>query len=111
MAFLTLPIIVFTQVNSSFVTLWCPPPVTILSCKQPAFFTAEKQAKPSETTKLPDCTCCCAHFAISVSRKPFTTVMLIAIGWPSSLVDIATTYGTLFSDPLPLDPPCLSPPQ
>src|SRR5664280_957380 len=111
MAFFTLPIRVLIQVNSSLVTLCGPPPVTILIWLHPAAVTAEKQGNPSEMTVLPGCKCCFAQREISVSRKPLTTFMFIAIGWPSLFNETAATNGTLLAEPRPLLPPRRSPPQ
>ena len=92
---LMLPGIVFTQRNSGCSTAAFPPPVTIGSCTQPAAVTPLKQVSPSQSTCVPGPRCCCAQAAISVRRKPSTTVSVTRSGCPCSLVSTAATNGVL----------------
>ena len=50
---------------------------------------------------MPGLRCCCAQAAISVSRKPSTTVSFTRNGWPSALVSTAATKGVLPGAPAP----------
>ena len=90
---ITLPVRVLVQANSSLVTLWGPPPVTMPIGLQPAPVTAEKQGNPSEMTVPLGCKCCFAQRDISVSRKPLTTFMSVAMGWPPAFSETAATKG------------------
>ena len=56
---------------------------------RPAPVTAEKQGNPSEMTVLLGCKCRFAQRDIPASRKPLTTFMSAAIGWPASLGETA----------------------
>ena len=80
---------VLTHLNSSRFTQFGPPPVTILICVQLAFWIALKQESPSEVTVLPSFICLFVQRSISLRLNPSTTFMLIRIGFPSSLREIA----------------------
>ncbi len=102
---LTLPIMVFTQVNDCKETQSGLPPVTMRVCWQPASLTALKQASPSETTSLFGLRWRLAQRAIYLERNPSTTFMFIEIGCPLSLTDTAATKGVLMGEPRPRLPP------
>src|SRR5665811_1278317 len=112
MAFFTLPIQCVDPGKLLFGnTLW-PAACDNADMATPGLCYGCKTRQAIRNNRAPlGCKCCFAQRDISVSRKPLTTFIFIAMGWPSSFSDTAATKGTLLAEPRPLFPPRRSPPQ
>src|SRR3954449_12847658 len=111
MAALMLPSAVLTHLNAGTRAAAGPEPALVISCLQPASFTAPKQARPSLTTLQFGARLRFANPEIAWLQKLATRRSFRRTGFPSGVVSTAATSGVLPGAPRPRLPPVRSPPR